>query len=75
MTLATADSDGRPSVRNVLLRGFDHRGFRFYTNHDSRKGREVAANPFGVPDGEGGDFDPADLQLPADLSKYLKSLP
>ena len=45
MTLATADADGRPSARVVLLKGFDHAGFAFYTNYDSRKGRELAANP------------------------------
>jgi pyridoxamine 5'-phosphate oxidase len=45
MALATADADGRPSVRHVLLRGLDARGFVFYTNRESRKGRELAANP------------------------------
>jgi pyridoxamine 5'-phosphate oxidase len=45
MTLATADADGRPSARTVLLKDFDARGFVFYTNYDSRKGRELAANP------------------------------
>ena len=45
MTLATATPDGRPSARVVLLRGFDDRGFCFFTNYDSRKGRELAANP------------------------------
>jgi pyridoxamine 5'-phosphate oxidase len=43
--LATADADGRPSVRLVLMRDFDERGFVFYTNSLSRKGRELAANP------------------------------
>jgi pyridoxamine 5'-phosphate oxidase len=46
MQLATADAEGRPSARTVLLRGFDHRGFRFYTNRRSRKGRQLAANPY-----------------------------
>lgn len=45
MALATADAEGRPSVRNVLLRGVDERGFEFFTNYDSRKGRQLAANP------------------------------
>jgi pyridoxamine 5'-phosphate oxidase len=42
---ATATPDGRPSARMVLLRGFDERGFCFYTNYESRKGAELAANP------------------------------
>jgi pyridoxamine 5'-phosphate oxidase len=46
MTLATATPDGRPSARVVLLRGVDDRGFVFFTNYDSRKGRELAANPW-----------------------------
>jgi pyridoxamine 5'-phosphate oxidase len=45
MTLATATPEGKPSARMVLLKGFDERGFVFYTNYDSRKGRELAANP------------------------------
>jgi pyridoxamine 5'-phosphate oxidase len=45
MALATATADGRPSVRIVLLKGIDDDGIRFYTNYDSRKGRELAANP------------------------------
>ncbi len=45
MTLATASPEGRPSARIVLLRGCDARGFSFFTNHDSRKGRELDANP------------------------------
>ena len=45
MTLATVDPDGRPSTRTVLLKGADGRGFVFYTNYDSRKGRELADNP------------------------------
>jgi pyridoxamine 5'-phosphate oxidase len=45
MTLATADANGRPSARIVLLKGVDERGFVFYTNYESRKGDELAANP------------------------------
>ncbi len=45
MTLATADASGRPSARVVLLKGFDDNGFVFFTNYDSRKGAELAANP------------------------------
>ncbi len=45
MTLATADDEGRPSARVVLLKEFDAEGFVFYTNYDSRKGAELAANP------------------------------
>lgn len=48
MTLATATPDGRPSARTVLLKGVDARGFHFYTNYESRKGRELAANPYGA---------------------------
>ena len=44
-TLATATPDGRPSARVVLLKGFDARGFAFFTNLHSRKGSEIAANP------------------------------
>jgi pyridoxamine 5'-phosphate oxidase len=43
--LATASSDGAPSARMVLVKGFDERGFVFYSNYASRKGRELAANP------------------------------
>lgn len=45
MTLATADGNGRPSARIVLLKGIDPKGFVFYTNYESRKGRDLAANP------------------------------
>ena len=45
VALATADRAGRPSVRMVLLRGVDERGFVFFTNYNSRKGRELDANP------------------------------
>jgi pyridoxamine 5'-phosphate oxidase len=45
MTLATVDKEGRPSARVVLLKGLDERGFIFFTNYESRKGRELEANP------------------------------
>ena len=45
MILATVSADGQPSARTVLLRGLDDTGFVFYTNYDSRKGRELAENP------------------------------
>ena len=45
MTLATASAEGAPSARIVLLRGFGERGFEFFTNYQSRKGDELAANP------------------------------
>ena len=48
MALATATRQGAPSVRMVLLRGVSTRGFTFFTNYDSRKGRDLAANPRGA---------------------------
>ena len=45
MVIATVDTDGRPSARTVLLKHLDERGFVFYTNQQSRKGDELAANP------------------------------
>lgn len=48
MALATSTPDGRPSVRQVLLKAADDRGFVFYTNYDSRKGIEIAENPRGA---------------------------
>ena len=45
MTLATVDADGAPDARMVLLKGVDARGFVFYTNTESQKGRELAAHP------------------------------
>ena len=46
MSLATADRNGRPSVRIVLLKSFDHDGFVFFTNYDSTKGKQLDANPY-----------------------------
>jgi pyridoxamine 5'-phosphate oxidase len=48
MTLATADAEGKPSARTVLLKGIDERGFVFFTNYESRKGRELSSNPRGA---------------------------
>jgi len=48
MTLATAGADGRATARVVLLKDYDHRGFVFYTNYNSRKGKDIEANPFGT---------------------------
>ena len=48
MSLATVDADGRPNVRMVLMKGFDERGFVFYTNVDSQKGRELDASGQGA---------------------------
>jgi pyridoxamine 5'-phosphate oxidase len=46
MTVATTTVDGRPSARLVLLRGIDERGFAFFSNYESRKGRELRSNPY-----------------------------
>ncbi|KNB51969.1 pyridoxamine 5'-phosphate oxidase [Streptomyces caatingaensis] len=46
MVVSTADAEGRPSSRTVLLKAFDARGFVFFTNYGSRKGLEIAANPY-----------------------------
>jgi pyridoxamine 5'-phosphate oxidase len=46
MVLATADPEGRPSARHVLLKGYDERGFVFFTNYASRKATEALANPY-----------------------------
>ncbi|MFM2275506.1 MAG: pyridoxamine 5-phosphate oxidase [Pseudomonadota bacterium] len=48
MTLATVASNLRPSTRVVLIKGYDERGIVWYTNHDSRKGQELAGNPYGA---------------------------
>ncbi len=46
MTLSTVSAEGRPSARTVLLKGFDEKGLVFYTNYQSRKGRELAETPY-----------------------------
>lgn len=46
MTLATSSKGGKPSARIVLLKSFDEKGFLFFTNYESRKGKEIADNPF-----------------------------
>ena len=46
MTLSTVSPEGKPSARIVLLKGFDEKGFIFYTNYDGRKGKQLAENPF-----------------------------
>ena len=46
MTVATADADGRPSARILLLKDFDEHGFVFYSNFESAKGRDLTVNPF-----------------------------
>jgi len=46
LTLATSTKDGKPSARIVLLKGYDDRGFVFYTNYESHKGNELAENPY-----------------------------
>jgi len=45
MTIATADANGQPAARMVLLKGHDRNGFVFYTNQESRKAADIAANP------------------------------
>ena len=50
MTLSTATREGRVSARIVLLKGFDERGFVFFTNYDSRKSRELAEHPERLPE-------------------------
>jgi pyridoxamine 5'-phosphate oxidase len=47
MAVATSTKDGKPSIRMVLLKGFDEKGFVFYTNYESRKGKEIDENPYG----------------------------
>ncbi len=47
MTLATADSTGRPTARIVLLKGYDEHGYTFYTNYESKKAQDIEENPYG----------------------------
>ena len=47
MTLATSSKKGKPSSRIVLLKGYDEKGFVFYTNYNSKKGKEIEQNPYG----------------------------
>ncbi|WP_217179721.1 pyridoxamine 5'-phosphate oxidase [Streptomyces sp. AC495_CC817] len=46
MVVSTADAEGRPAARTVLMKAYDARGFVFYTNYDSRKARDLAVNPY-----------------------------
>ncbi|ACF13078.1 pyridoxamine 5'-phosphate oxidase [Chloroherpeton thalassium ATCC 35110] len=46
MTLATVGKSAKPTARTVLLKGFDHRGFFFFTNYESRKGQDLSENPY-----------------------------
>ena len=46
MVVSTADAEGRPSSRTVLMKAYDEQGFVFYTNYDSRKARDLAENPY-----------------------------
>jgi pyridoxamine 5'-phosphate oxidase len=66
MTLATAGADGRPSSRVVLLKGFDGDGFVFFTNYNSRKGHELAENPFAAIN-----FFWADLERQVNISGHI----
>jgi pyridoxamine 5'-phosphate oxidase len=82
MVVATATVDGVPSARTVLLKGVDARGFTFFTNYDSRKGRELADNPraalvFFWPGLERQVLVSGDVRrLPADESeRYFRSRP
>ena len=82
MTLATVDQQGRPSARVVLLKGVDQRGFLFFTNYESRKGRELAGNPqaalvFYWPDQERQVCIAGEVSqlLPAESDAYFRSRP
>jgi pyridoxamine 5'-phosphate oxidase len=80
--VATASADGAPSVRTVLVKRFDDSGFVFFTNYDSRKGRELAANPraalmfYWDPLGRSVRIEGPAAQVPADESAaYIRSRP
>ena len=82
MTLATVDQLGRPSARVVLLKGVDQRGFVFFTNYESRKGRELTENPqaalvFYWPDQERQVCIAGEVSqlLPAESEAYFRSRP
>jgi pyridoxamine 5'-phosphate oxidase len=80
VALATATADGRPSVRMVLLKGLDERGFRFFSNYRSRKGRELEANPHAAllfhRDGEQVRVEgPVERLPPAESDAYWASRP
>jgi len=82
MAVATAGADGAPSVRMVLLKGFDERGFVFFTGYGSRKGRDVAANPraalllYWDPLGRQVRIEgPVERTSPAESEEYFRSRP
>ena len=79
--LATATADGRPSVRTVLLKGVDDRGFVFYTNYASPKARDLAANPkaallfFWPPDRQVRVSGPVEKATPEESERYWRNRP
>jgi pyridoxamine 5'-phosphate oxidase len=70
MTLATADHQGRPAARIVLLKGVDARGFTFFTNYESRKGRRLADNPHAALV-----FYWAELERQVDVTGHVEKVP
>jgi len=81
VALATASADGTPSVRMVLLRGADRTGFTFYTNFDSAKARDLAANPraalcfFWAPDRQVRVSGPVQPVGPVESERYWRNRP
>jgi pyridoxamine 5'-phosphate oxidase len=81
VALATASADGDPSVRMVLHKGADQRGFAFYTNYDSAKARDLAANPraalcyFWPPDRQVRVSGPVDMIGPEESEQYWRNRP